>query len=172
MVISDDSFQIQKKSDVLYKPCSVYSVCPLNGRSCFGVEISVVSSRPVGRLMIGVYRVPKNCPLSRFNQSSLPYESSNYCVWHNSAVWNNFSVIHTKMSYGSVHLSTMKPGDKVGFTITLAGDLAFFVNDECQGLAARNIYLESCDLYAVATLLESCDSVSVVKSGMRMLHDR
>ena len=164
-IISDDTLQVQKKSDLLYQPCSVYSACPLGGKACFEVQVSLLSLRPVGHLMIGLTRLPRHYCMDQHHQAALPYESSNFCVWHNGAVWNNFSVVHTKVSYGKVHLTELKQQDRVGLAISLAGDLAFYVNGECQGLAARNVYLESCDVYAVATMLESCDSVSVVRSG-------
>lgn len=163
--LSDDNFQIKKKGGVLYKPCSVYSRYRLNSMSYFEVEVSLASSCRVGQLMIGVCRVPKHCTISSCYPVSLPYESSNYCVWHNSALWNNLSVIHTKVSYGSVHLAEIKTHDKIGVMITLAGDLMFYVNGKCQGLAARNVYLECCDVYAVATMLESCESLCVVRSS-------
>ena len=161
-IISSDQYQAQKNSNLLFAPCSFYSACPLSGHSSFEVEVSVVSVRPVGRLMLGITRVPKRCSIVK---TALPYESKNYCVWHNSAVWNNLTTVHTKTSYGSFSLADLKSLDRVGFTISLAGDLAFYVNSEFQGLAARNVYLESCDVYAVVTLLESCDSISVTRAG-------
>lgn len=162
-ILSDDNFIITKKSG--YTPCSVYSRYPLNSISYFEVKVSLASSCRVGQLMIGVCRVPKHCTVSTCFPVSLPYESNNYCVWHNSALWNNFSVIHTKMSYGSIDLAEITTHDKIGVMITLAGDLMFYVNGKCQGLAARNIYLESCNVYAVATMLENCESLCVVRSS-------
>lgn len=165
IILSSDNFTVQKQRRESYKPCLVYSAHPLQGGSVFEVEMSLNSPHPAGRLIIGVCRVPKNCPVTQFQQATLPYESSDYCVWHDGAVWNNLSVIHTKKPYGSVHLMNLRSQDKVGFMITPASDLAFYVNGRCQGLAARNVHLESCDTYAVVTMLESCESIHIIKSG-------
>ena len=165
VILSDDYFTIKKKSGALYKPYSVYSRYPLNSISYFEVEVSLASSCRVGQLMIGVCRFPKHSTISTYHPVFLPYESNNYCVWHNSALWNNFSAIHTKVSYGFVHLAEITTHDRIGVMITLSGDLLFYVNGRCQGLAARNIYLESCNVYAVVTMLESCESLCVVQSS-------
>lgn len=169
ITISDDKFTIQKSRNVVYKPAIVYSTQPLNDTSIFEVQISLIPPCYAGKLMIGVCRMPKSRPITDFNHQALPYEASNFCMWHNSALWNNLTPIQTKMSYGSIPLMELKSQDRVGLTISLAGDLAFYINSQYQGLATKNVYLESSDVYAVVTMLESCDSITVTKSGMKLL---
>lgn len=167
VLISDDSLRVHKMKTISYKPCVIYSTQPLLGRSVFEVEVSLISTRPLGRLMIGICRMPKECPVTKFHLTPLPYESNDYCVWHNGALWNNLSIIHIKKSYGTVHLMSIKSKDRIGFLITGSGDLLFYVNGQCQGLAARNVYLEGCDVYAVVSMLETCHSITVTRSGMQ-----
>ena len=167
MTILDNGQTVHKSARMLYRPSIVYSAQPLNEQSFFEVKVTLLSSSCTGKVMLGVCRVPKGSPLSTYSiQKTPPYESSNFCMWHNSSLWNNLHPVHTKVSYGSIHLMDLKSNDRVGLDVSLAGDLFFYVNGQCQGLAAKNIYLESCDVYAVVTLLEGCDSISVTKSGM------
>lgn len=166
MVVSTDGVSVSKKGNVLYQPALVYSTQPLCELSCFEVEMSLISSHYAGKIMIGICRVPRYSHIAQLcNPTCVPYESRDYCVWHNGALWNNLHPIHMKTSYGSVHLMDLKNHDRIGFVITITGDLAFYVNGECQGLAASNVYLESCDVYAVVAMLEGCNSITVSKSG-------
>lgn len=167
MCVSDDNYTVLKSGNITYKPYAVYSAKPLRETSFFEVQISLMLTYCTGKIMMGLCRVPKNSSITYFNHQTPLYEASNFCMWHNGAVWNSFSSIHTKISYGSIHLTDLKSLDRVGLNISLAGDLAFYVNGQYQGLAARNVYLESCDVYAVVVMLESCDSITVTKSGMK-----
>ncbi len=162
--MSLDRLSSEKHRKSLFKPCSVYSKQPILGNTVFEVEVALNSVDPATNIIIGLYRVSKGGKIVK-SVSLLPYECNGYCVWHEGTIWDNLSLVHTARPYGKVHLADLSPESRVALTVDCQGDLVFYVNGVCQGLAAVNVYDSTFDVYATLTMLEGCQSIRVMKAG-------
>ena len=163
--MSRDRLSSEKEQKALYRPCTFYTKQALRNETVFEVESSLNTLEPAAHLIIGLHRISKGEKMEENPTSLLPYECRNYCVWHDGTLWDNFSLVHTTRSYGNIHLTDILPKSRVGLTINSLGDLMFYVDGKCQGLAATGVYDNSSDVHAVVTMLEGCQSIRVVKAG-------
>lgn len=162
---SRDRLSSEKKQQAVYRPCTFYTKQSLRNETVFEIEATLNTMEPAAHLIIGLHRIPKGKKLDENPSSLLPYECSNYCVWHDGTLWDNFSIVHITRPYGTMHLTDILPKCRVGLTISSLGDLMFYVDGRCQGMAATGIFDNSSDVHAVVTMLEGCQSIRVVKAG-------
>ena len=143
-----------------------YGAHLLKGLAEFEVKIVSYGTRWYGTIRFGVMRCKKDVPIE--HGPSIPSDSryaANHCVWSNRQLWNNAVSPSEKSDYGYVDLDDLREGDCVGLRLSQDGVLEFFVNDESQGIAAKNIYTRNSDVYAVVEHNANCVATVITKAG-------
>ena len=145
-----------------------YGAQPLKGLAEFEVKMVTYRARwsdPIN-INVGVMRRPKETPIK--SDSSIPNESYNaehHCVWAGQRLSNNLVTPGEESDYGYVDLCDLRGGDCIGLRLSRDGVLEFFVNDESQGIAAKNIYTRDTDIYAVVDHCDNCYATVITKAG-------
>ena len=145
-----------------------YGAHPLKGMAEFEVKIVSYGAGWHGSIRFGVMRRNKGVPIEPC--PSIPrasYDATNHCVWGIQQLWNNLVTPGKQSDYGYVDLLDLREGDCVGLRLSQDGSgvLELFVNDESQGIAAKNIYTRNSDVYAVVDHCDSCVATVITKAG-------
>ena len=143
-----------------------YGAHPLKGMAEFEIKIVSYESELIWSLGLGVMRCEKGVPIEP--GPSIPIitdDAANHCVWIDTELYNNIVTPSEKSEYGYVNLDDLREGDCVGLRLSQNGVLEFFVNGESQGIAAKNIYIRSSDVYAVVDHYGKCVATVITKAG-------
>ena len=143
-----------------------YGAHPLKGMAEFEIKIVSYETELIWSLGLGVIRCEKGVPIEP--GPSIPIitdDAANHCVWIDTELYNNIVTPSEKSEYGDVNLDDLREGDCVGLRLSQNGVLEFFVNGESQGIAAKNIYIRSSDVYAVVDHYGKCVATVITKAG-------
>ena len=92
--------------------------------------------------------------------------AEDHYVWANHRLCNNLVTPREESDYGYVDLDDLREGDCVRLCLSRDGELEFFVNDESQGIAAKNIYTRDTDIiYAIVDHYAKCVATVITKAG-------
>ena len=143
-----------------------YGAHPLKGMAEWEVKIVSYGAEWTSSLGLGVMRCEKGVPIEP--GSSIPSDShraANHCLWGDHRLFNNIVTPREESEYGYVNLNDLHEGDYVGLRLSQDGVLEFFVNGESQGVAAKNIYTRSSDVYAIVDHYGQCVATVITKAG-------
>ena len=142
-----------------------YGARPLKGVAKFEVEIVSYRTGWGSSLGIGVMRFKKGVSIESIPNVSA-YGAVNHCIWSGRTLYNKLISPSEVSDYGYVDLVDLHKGDRVGLCLSQDGILEFTVNNESQGIAAKNIYTRNTDVYAVVDHFSQCVATIITKSGI------
>ena len=143
-----------------------YGAHPLKGMAEFEIKIVSYETKWTWSLGLGVMRCEKGVPIEPGPSiPTTPQYAANHCVWIDTELYNNIVTPSEKSEYGYVDLNDLHEGDYVGLRLSQDGVLEFFVNGESQGIAAKNIYTRSSDVYVVVDHFSDCVATVITKAG-------
>lgn len=155
----------------------VFGEKPLMGLAEVEIEIltSSTGKRVSSSLLFGVMRCKKGTiPYQGHNKLSR-YDidistEKNHLIWsENKQLWNLLGAkIELNTSYGIVNLKDLEEGDRLGLQIQENGDLYYFVNGMCQGLAAHHVYQKGWDVYHVVDISNDHYGIKITKAGRQL----
>lgn len=158
-----------------------YGAVPFRGRSEMEVEIIGVPyndsiSSHEQEILMGLLK-RKSGQSHVESQNDVPRCAQDKPADH-FIVYQGFK-IHNKMNpenitetvYGyRTSLRLLSKFDTLGMQVTETGDLYFYVNGVCQGLAASNVYLEGFDIYPIFELRGNVHVVRITKARTYIYH--
>ena len=154
MVIADNS-RGAKRRGIYFCHGVVYSALPLNNTAEFEV---VLKSNGVARYKTG----------QGIQVDKISFDSIHHCVWNcEYTVYNNLGPYPTQRWYGT-HKLYLNEGERVGLRLNHDGKLLFFLNGVSHGVAAKNVYKEGYDVYAVVEHVQFDNCVTAItRAGRR-----
>lgn len=150
----------------------VYIAKPFRNLTEFEVRLLDCNNGRVGSsLKMGLMRRRVSTLDRTVSIPKLSEHRDNSCMWFKS--WykpksefqNNFGAIHVLQFYGYIDLCELKQDDRLGLQLNAEGELSFFVNGICQGVAAHGMYESGYDLYGFLELVEGHMGVEITRAG-------
>lgn len=169
--LSGDNYTTANRKEELLSDSGItYSALPLNGTSEF--EIEVLRAEPgKGSMSLGVTRVEKGHKLKPELMELVRKIRGfvNSCIWNTGKVYNTLGVSDSgsiSKNYGYVDISNLEKGSRVGLQLSLyEGSLSFFVDGRHQGFAAKGVYDDRFDVYAVVEHTGGCCGTRITRAG-------
>ena len=164
--IANNGQRAEKKDPSLHYAHGVaYSALPLKGTAEFEVEMTDYGTGWSGTLKLGIAKCKSGAvPVSKIPRYTP--EAADHCVWSSDKVHNRLcSAQKQEKPYGNMDLDTLREGDKLGLRLSHDGMLTFFVNGQCQGVAAEKIYEKGHDVYVVVDHYANCKATSITRAG-------
>lgn len=146
----------------------VYGTEPLKGTTEFEIEIECYdNTKWSGSVQLGVSRLKQGSDLRQSQIPRLSEHGDNHCIWLSNEIHNRLDGgQHIQSPYGSrEEFHSLREGGRVGFRLTHNGDLYFFLNGKCQGIAASGVYKTGYDVYPVVDVTGGCTAVKITRAG-------
>lgn len=167
--ITENTLKAEKKDPTLHYAHGVaYGARPLKGTSEFEVTLTDYGTGWSGTLKLGIakFKAGQSIQVSKIPRYSP--EGSNHCVWSSDKIHNRMQPNHhnaQEKQYGLKNLDELREGDSLGLRLSSDGSLAFFVNGECQGVAAENVYEKGHDIFPVVDHYANCKATVITRAG-------
>lgn len=168
MRIAENGMRAEKKDPTLHYAHGVaYSSLPLKGTAEFEVTMTDYGTGWSGTLKLGVakYKTGRSVLMNKIPRYSP--EAADHCVWSSDKLHNR---LHNRdgpqeAHYGEMDLDVLREGDRLGLRLSHDGVLTFFVNGQCQGVAAEKIYEKGHDVYVVVDHYANCKATVITRAG-------
>ena len=168
VIVSDNGQTATKnKPRENYAGGVVYSDRPLGGICEFEVELTSYGTGWSGNLKLGIALFEAGNSLTDKNSKAPRYspEANDHCVWCDDKIFDKIQYKKERKFGKEKRLDDLREGDKLGLQITKDGVLAFYINEEYQGVALTDVYKPGYDVYAIVDLYGNAISVNVSKAG-------
>ena len=168
--ITQDALKADKKDPTLHYAHGVaYGARPLKGTSEFEVKLTDYGTGWSGTLKLGIAKFKKGQSIQVSRIPRYSPEGSNHCVWSSDKIHNRILPSQynaQEKQYGFKNLDELREGDSLGLRLSPDGSLTFFVNGECQGIAAENVYETGHEIYPVVDHYANCKATVITRAGV------
>lgn len=168
--IMEDGLKAEKKDPGLHYAHGVaYGARSLKGTTEFEVTLNDYGTGWSGTLKLGVakFKAGNNIQVNKIPRYSP--EGPYHCVWSSDKIHNRLQPNQPQQllekQYGKKNLDELVAGDSLGLRLSSDGKLVFFINGECQGLAAENVYEKGYEIFPVVDHYANCKATVVTRAG-------